>query len=317
MSAIKVENVDNCLLRVTWRDRLLFDYIYRPDTKAVYCPRPYLHPLRNLVGDIVTNLRPSDHPWHQGLSMTLTDVNGMNFWGGGTYRREAGAYGDYNNIGSQQHRAWHELAADEGGANLVEELHWMGPDGSHVLTEQRTLRVQDVDEPAGFWRLIWQSEFVSHLGEPLRINSYCSGEGLAGSGYSGLLMRLSRGFNPVPAYVVSPDQRWTDYHDGAEEITDIETINGRKGSRLAYHGLFDTSLHGTVLLLEDITEKSRYAHHWFCRPGMPCLAWATSFHDPLVIPAGEPFAFKHALGVGAGFWSREDVAERWISQGES
>ena len=53
-------------------------------------PRPHLHPVRTLSGTPVTDARPSDHPWHLGLSVALPDVDGANFWGGPTYLRGRG-----------------------------------------------------------------------------------------------------------------------------------------------------------------------------------------------------------------------------------
>lgn len=81
-------------LRVNWEGHHLFDYQYRPDIIEHYFARPFMHPIRTLAGDLLTNACPVDHPWHNGLSMTLNNVNGMNFWGGGTYRKETGQYED-------------------------------------------------------------------------------------------------------------------------------------------------------------------------------------------------------------------------------
>ena len=55
-------------------------------------PRPYLHPVRTLAGTVVTDHQPADHVWHLGVGVALQDVNGINFWGGRTYTRDAGRY---------------------------------------------------------------------------------------------------------------------------------------------------------------------------------------------------------------------------------
>ena len=46
----------------------LFRYVYRPDDPPLESPRPYLHPVRTLGGEVVTDCRPADHPWHKGIS---------------------------------------------------------------------------------------------------------------------------------------------------------------------------------------------------------------------------------------------------------
>ncbi len=54
-------------------------------------PRPYLHPpVRTLAGTVVTDHVPEDHVWHLGAGVALQDVDGINFWGGRTYTRDAG-----------------------------------------------------------------------------------------------------------------------------------------------------------------------------------------------------------------------------------
>ncbi len=315
MNQIRSEHIDDKRLRVCYGEQPLFEYTYRPATKAIYCPRPFIHPLHTLAGDVVTNSRPTDHPWHNGISLTLTDVNGMNFWGGGTYRRAAAAYGEYDNMGRQDHIAWVADGPIEGGHAWVESLKWIGPKGEHVFTEERTLSVRDVDAATGFWRLGWKSRLTNTAGEDLAINSYCSGEGLEGSGYTGLFMRLSRGFTPVPAYIMDPDVKWDDCHDGTKDINATDDLNGHAGNRVAFQGVFDTSLNGGLLLCEDVTSQPNYQHHWFYRPHMPCLAFSTAFHEPLKITIGAEQVFEHTISIAAGFWTRKQLANRWLGLG--
>ncbi|MBC2600255.1 DUF6807 family protein [Puniceicoccus vermicola] len=65
-----------------WGDLPLFHYVARSEAPNEESPKPYFHPIRNLRGNVITNYRPNDHPWHHALSMTMTLVNGTNFWGG-------------------------------------------------------------------------------------------------------------------------------------------------------------------------------------------------------------------------------------------
>src|SRR3954464_270401 len=69
-------------LRVTWRGRELFRYVYRAREAQVESPRPYLHPIRTLGGRLVSVYRPHDHVWHKGLSVALPNAGPDNFWGG-------------------------------------------------------------------------------------------------------------------------------------------------------------------------------------------------------------------------------------------
>ncbi|MGK0239619.1 MAG: hypothetical protein ACI92G_003097 [Candidatus Pelagisphaera sp.] len=312
---LKSEYIGGELLRVSFGDVVLFDYTYKADTNRSYCPRPFMHPIRTLAGDVLTNSRPSDHPWHNGLSMTLNNVNGMNFWGGPTYTRETGQYADYPNVGKQIHRDWKTGCHSEKSHSWIETLDWTGPNDEHVFTETRTLTVTDIDTEIGLWRLIWKSSLVNVLGEKLSINSYCSGEGLEGSGYTGLFLRMSRGYNKIPEQTFHDGKTvWDDYHDDDSIIESAEAINGWKKRRLAYQGAFDTSLNGALLLCEDITENPPYELHWFHRPSMPCLAWSTAFHKSLVVEADASITFAHSLGIVNGFWTKDGAKELWMKR---
>src|SRR5947209_8469657 len=84
---------------------LLWRYVFQPDTPANEAPRPYAHPVRSLAGETLTAFRPNDHPWHHALSLTLGSVDGVNFWGGPSYIRDAG-YCWRADHGEQIHVRW-------------------------------------------------------------------------------------------------------------------------------------------------------------------------------------------------------------------
>lgn len=312
MSQLTFQHLEDKCLRVSSGDTVLFDYHYRPETAARFCPRPFIHPLRTLSGDVLTNSRPTDHPWHNGLSLTLTDVSGINFWGGGTYKKEVGEYRDYPNVGRQDHLDWQSQELTDGGGKWEERLNWIGPDEELVFTETRTLNVVDLAPSKGFWRLVWESNLRNETGRELRLNSYASGQGLPGSGYTGLFFRMSRGYTKIPGYIMDTDIFWDNYHDGEQILENEDAVNGRAGYRLAHQGIFDTSLNGGLLLCEDLTPNPGYQHHWFYRPSMPCLAWSTAFHETLPLPAEGSLTFRHSLGIAAGFFTKEQCQDLWF-----
>jgi len=310
---ITSEIINDAVLRASYGNQVLFEYNFRPQTPQQHCPRPYLHPIHTLAGDVLTNTRPSDHPWHQGLSLTMTSVNGMNFWGGPTYRAKVGDYANIDNVGTQQHRGWVEAKPSDHGCAWTETLDWIGPRNEPVFTESRTLSVCDIDPENELWRLIWESELTNVLGETITHNSYCSGEGLQGSGYTGLFLRMSRGFDQTPSHIFAGVEmpEWDDYHDGKTILVSPDQLNGWPSSRLAYQGIFDTSLNGCLLLCEDLTKNPPYEHHWFCRPKFPCLAWSTAYLDPHIINPGETLRLRHSLGIAGGFWTKDRARALW------
>jgi hypothetical protein len=170
----------------------LWRYVYRPDTPARESPRPYAHPVYSFAGDVLTNFRPNDHPWHHALSLTLTSVGGVNFWGGPSYRAEDG-YRWREDHGAQRHCAWAALDPQR----LEEDLEWVAPPGTAggeippgtLLRERRVLRTRVAGAE---WTLQWTSGLVNVSGRELTLgNPHALGR-LAGSHYTGLQFRGAR-----------------------------------------------------------------------------------------------------------------------------
>ena len=96
-------------------------------------PRPYLHPVRTRAGVVVSAHHPADHDWHNGVGMVIPDVNGTNFWGGGTYVHGQGY------LMLDDHGVIVGGSPDLDGDGFRQDLQWMGRDGSVQLREQRSI----------------------------------------------------------------------------------------------------------------------------------------------------------------------------------
>ena len=90
----------------------LLSYVYRPEA-AWEAPKPYIHPLRTLAGDVVTDYRPNDHRWHKGLSLTASHLSGANLWGGNSYVHGEGYLELPERVGSMAHAGFDEIRADD------------------------------------------------------------------------------------------------------------------------------------------------------------------------------------------------------------
>jgi hypothetical protein len=85
--------------------------------------RPYLHPVHGpRGGPILTQDRPSDHPWQHGIFTGLHQVNGLDFW--------------------QEHRF-----PDRSGVVHFEELSQLRGDDSHVAWTGTTTWLTRAGEP--------------------------------------------------------------------------------------------------------------------------------------------------------------------------
>ena len=256
---------------------LLWRYVYAPDTPANESPRPYAHPVCSLAGDTLTNFRPHDHPWHHGLSLTLTSVDGVNFWGGPSHRAADG-YQWRADHGAQVHRAWHALTPER----LEETLDWCEPkSGRELLHERRTLLTAAGD---GEWSLRWTSELVNVAGRDLALDHYESLGGLAGSHYTGLQFRGARDL--------------LDEHGDARIGI---TADGGRAGEAAVHGAetewmewtcqHDGSQRRTRIRFENLTGPIP----WFVRAKNPLAAFSFHRGQRRTLRAGATLRLDHRL----------------------
>ncbi len=255
----------------------LWQYQFEPAAAANESPRPFAHPVYSIHGDVLTNWRPNDHPWHHGLSFTLTSVNGVNFWGGPSHRAEDG-YQWRDDQGVQQHRGWTEFSAER----LVESVAWCNPTEDRVLlTEERTLVTRLVE---GGWSLQWTSQLTNVSGEALTAHNYHSLGGLKGSHYTGLQFRGARellhqhGDSSIGLV-------------GERGETDPEALQGREASTLEWRTQHDGSLRRTTVRFESLSGPIP----WFVRPLDTMVAFAPHREEALVIAPGETRTFDHRL----------------------
>jgi hypothetical protein len=174
---------------------------------------------------VVTDHQPLDHVWHLGVGVALQDVDGINFWGGRTYTREAGQYvwrPDHGRIAVTDTQV-EETAAVSGGTagRLQENLSWNRPDGTPVLLEDRTWTWSGVSSSA--WQLSLDFALSPAGGHPVSLGSPGSNGRFEG-GYGGFFWRL-------PA--CGDATVWTPAGAGEAEV------HGSVGPWLAWAGTFD------------------------------------------------------------------------------
>jgi hypothetical protein len=256
----------------------LWRYVYAPASPANEVPRPYAHPVYSFAGDILTNFRPNDHPWHHGLSLTLTSVDGVNFWGGPTHRAEGG-YQWRDDHGAQVHRQW--LALDP--ACLEESVDWCdAKSGSVLLQERRELRTTVL--PPDAWSLRWTSELQNVAGRDVVLGNYHALGGLAGSHYTGLQFRGARDL--------------LDEHGDAAigmraegGLVGEAAIHGRPARWIEWTGQHDGSLRRTRIRFENLDGPLP----WFVRAKNPLVAFAPHREETMTLAAGATLRLDHLL----------------------
>lgn len=254
---------------------VLLHYVFRPDTAGSESPRPYAHPVRTLAGEVLTNFRPNDHPWHHGLSFTINSLEGWNFWGGATYRRGDG-YKHRGNHGAQRHV---DCSIVEPGA-LEQHLEWCA--GEAVwLREVRRLTAEWQSPQT--WSLRWQANLQNVSGRPLTCAHYHSGEGLVGSHYTGLQFRGARDLldeHGDPSIGVFAEG------DRAGEAA----VHGAAARWMEWRGQKDLSLRRVRIRFANAAPL-----HWFVRPRNPLAAFPFHYDQNLVLAPGQTLAIDHTL----------------------
>jgi hypothetical protein len=256
---------------------LLWRYVYHPRTPANEAPRPYAHPVYSIAGDVLTNFRPNDHPWHHGLSLAIASVDGINFWGGPSHRAADG-YQWRDDHGEQVHRTWHALAPER----LEETVDWCEPKAGRVLLhERRVLGTTLID---GGWALHWCSDLFNAAGRDLRLDNYHSLGGLAGSHYTGLQFRGARDLLDQHG-----DRSIGVIGEGGREGADA--LHGFAAAWMGWSCQHDGSLRRTRIRFENPGGPLP----WFVRPNYPLATFAFHREQPQSLPAGATLRLEHLL----------------------
>jgi hypothetical protein len=275
---------------VLWGDQLLLRYVHRPATPQLESPKPYLHPLHTLGGDLVTAYRPWDHIWHKGISLALPHVGPENFWGGVTFLRDRG-YEQLDNNGAMRHVAFDRLSAGDGRARIDERLEWITQAGEHWFDEQRSLRATVMEDA---WVLSFGSAIVNRSGRDLAFGSPTT-NGRPDAGYGGLLWRGPRSF--TGGDVLTPDG-----------VVAEESAMGDRGPWLAFVGRQDGTLHPNTLAFFDDPANPVVPTPWFVRSGPYAVVCpAPFFHDELTVADGETLTLRCDVAIADGAWTEQDV----------
>ncbi|SDX38990.1 Predicted dehydrogenase [Arthrobacter sp. cf158] len=272
--------------------------------RATSSPRPYLHPIRTLAGTVVTDHVPEDHVWHLGAGVALQDVDGINFWGGRTYTRDAGAY-----VWRQDHGHIAIESAEHSSGRRREQLSWIGPDGSPVLREQREWRWAGVGNSA--WKLTLDFTLESATGRTVLLGSPGS-NGRPQGGYGGFFWRLPR---VADATIWTPDARGED------------AVHGSVAPWLAWSGTFDAGTSGAAHVTGDgglghpatlvFLASPQAPDPWFVRhAGYPGVGWSLAWDAPVPAEPGRPVHRSVTVLVTDGFLATQDIEQLITTLGD-
>lgn len=287
MAELRVDHALERSVTVSAGDVELFTYVYRPDTVQLESPKPYLHPIRTLAGDLVSLFRPHDHVWHKGIAWSLPHVGEHNFWGGPTYVHGQ-FYVQQENNGSATHRRIVEL--DTG--RLVHELDWTSQAGAPIIAERRALTFAVVDDTS--WTLTFDTVLTNVSGAPLAFGSPTT-KGRENAGYGGLFWRGPRSF--TGGVIQSPT------------ATGGDELRGERAEWFAFRGIHDGSDRRSTVLMVDDPANPHHPPQWFARSEQfAALNPAPFFSEELELPDQETINFRYGVVVATGEPDAEKLA---------
>ncbi|WP_117210056.1 PmoA family protein [Allorhizocola rhizosphaerae] len=272
----------------------LFTYVYRPDTPTLESPKPYLHPIRTLAGDVVSLYRPHDHVWHKGIAWSLPHVGEHNFWGGPTYVHGQ-FYVQLDNNGSALHRELTALSATDDRAHLAHRLDWRSQTGEPVIEEHRALTAAVLDDTA--WVLTFDTAMTNVSGSTLDIGSPTT-KGRPNAGYGGLFWRGPRSF--TGGTVESP-----------ERVGSGNDLRGMRSPWLAFRGRHDETGSWSTIVMVDHPANPQHPPQWFTRTEeFACVCPAPFFDEEVPVLPDTTIRFRYAVVIAAGDQSAKALAER-------
>ena len=275
----------------------LFTYVYESDTPVLESPKPYLHPIRTLAGDVVTLYRPHDHVWHKGIAWSLPHVGEHNFWGGPTYVHGK-SYVQLDNNGSAVHQEMTALSTHDHRATIAHRLEWRSQAGKPVIGEHRTLGAEVLDDRT--WVLVFDTTMTNISGADLSIGSPTT-HGRPNAGYGGLFWRGPRSF--TGGAVQAPTGAGGD------------DLRGTRAPWFGFRGRHDESADWSTIVMVDDVANPHHPPQWFTRSEeFACLNPAPFFSEELDVPAETDVRFRYAVVIAAGDHG-DDGTARLAAQG--
>ena len=234
-------------------------------------PKPCFAPIYTPSGQLVTEYRPADHPWHTGLYFGWVHVNDSNFWGGPWYQPETGNYelveGSH---GIQRHDEFSQISQVDEGVFVEEKLTWLDKDDKPMVAERRSFAISKSSDPSGYhWRI------KSRI-EPRGVDRVTLGASRAAR-YSGLELRMGPPF-------AGARQRNSEGPEGHAKIM---------GQRARW--VSATGAQGGEVVMMDHPDNPRHPVTWFTRENL--LGAGLLMEDDLVINADEPLELHYGFVV--------------------
>lgn len=240
--------------------------------------KPYIHPLATVDGEVLTWLRPKDHPWHRALWFSWKFINGLNYW---EENRKTGLSQGRTEIADITVHA-----NDDFSARIELTLSYHPPGKPAVMSEKRVIAVTAPAGDGGY-RLDWTATFTAAGGDVLLDRTPLPGEkqGKSYGGYAGLSVRMAK-----------ETRGWT-FTSGAGTVG--KAIHGKQAQWADASGKTPAGKHAGVTVI-DHHANLRYPNAWYVAGHMPYFSPAVLFNKPYTLTGGKSITLRYRVIVHAG-----------------
>lgn len=273
-------------LVVRWEGKPRLTYKYND----VPC-KPYLVELFTPQGVTPLMDSPADHPHHHGLMFAVT-VDGVNFW----EERDAPGVEKHKSFAEFTHRGFGDFAADI----VPETLRWLGPDGTPLLEESRTL-------------ILYQGERIDRtlLTWTTTLTPVAERVTLTGAHYQGLGVRFHDSMVFEGMFLNGADAE-------GEVVRGRETLT--RAAWCAYQGRAEGA--PVTWAMFDHPGNARHPATWFGmnQPFASMSATLNLHREPLVIAKESPLTLTYGIALWDGHVDKETIEaayQQWLALSKS
>ena len=245
--------------------------------------KTYFHPLATVNGEVLTALRPADHPWHCGLWWSWKYINGLNYWDWEWAKGKNGKTEGVNELTGKRVTTNRDFSAQ-----VVLTFSYHPADVPPVLTETRTLSMSSPDKN-GNYRIDWTSDFIA-ADTPVKLDRTPPSKTMGG--YAGLSLRFPKGL-----------EGWRFLT--SENATSAAQGNGKKAAWADFSGP------AAGIAVFDHPGNLRHPSRWYLNADLPFFSPAVLYKEPLELSPKQELKLRYRVLVHSGAAQEELLDKEW------
>lgn len=254
--------------------------------------KPYIHPLATINGSVLTELRPSDHPWHRGVWFSWKYINGLNYWEEDRTTGRSEGITELKSVSVKKEKNFE--------AEFRMELSYHPKNTPDILKEDRIVTISTPKEDGSYF-MVWESKFTALVDEVVLDRTPLPHEanGKSWGGYAGFSVRLNNQLQEVSI---------TNYQEQ-------KMVQSGSQSPWVTFQMKDTQSNYASVSIFDHPKNRKYPSKWYLtnNSNIPFYYFSPSilYDAKMVLQKNESFIMKYGLLVQSGFSESSKLQSVW------